>query len=132
MILALLFPVSSMVNTYIHELLDLSIHLCIFLYYLQRHESESESLLGGAAAAGPSGHDDPSSPSGAASSSSASAIAGVSESPAATDADGQKEGGKKKKNRCLSCKKKVGLTGELRPFSLGYFIFCSFNLVCQL
>ena len=29
-------------------------------------------------------------------------------------ADGEKEGekdGKKKKNRCLSCKKKVGLTG---------------------
>ena len=31
-------------------------------------------------------------------------------------ADGEKEGekeGKKKKNRCLSCKKKVGLTGKL-------------------
>jgi predicted nucleic acid binding AN1-type Zn finger protein len=27
------------------------------------------------------------------------------------DNDGNKEGGKKKKNRCLSCKKKVGLTG---------------------
>ena len=31
-------------------------------------------------------------------------------------ADGEKEGekeGKKKKNRCLLCKKKVGLTGKL-------------------
>lgn len=28
------------------------------------------------------------------------------------DSDSQKDG-KKKKNRCLSCKKKVGLTGEL-------------------
>ena len=28
------------------------------------------------------------------------------------DDDGHKEGGKKKKNRCLSCKKKVGLTGN--------------------
>jgi hypothetical protein len=27
------------------------------------------------------------------------------------DNDGHKEGGKKKKNRCLSCKRKVGLTG---------------------
>jgi hypothetical protein len=33
-------------------------------------------------------------------------------SPASgTDGDSQKDG-KKKKNRCLSCKKKVGLTGE--------------------
>merc|ERR1712001_219974 len=37
----------------------------------------------------------------------------ASDSPIATnpDDDGHKEGGKKKKNRCLSCKKKVGLTG---------------------
>jgi hypothetical protein len=31
-------------------------------------------------------------------------------SPSGQDSDGQKDG-KKKKNRCLSCKKKVGLTG---------------------
>ena len=39
----------------------------------------------------------------------------ASDSPIATnpDDDGHKEGGKKKKNRCLSCKKKVGLTGKL-------------------
>ena len=40
--------------------------------------------------------------------------------------DGQS--GKKKKNRCFSCKKKVGLTGKLDiPLSLGFmsiFDFC--------
>lgn len=40
-----------------------------------------------------------------------------SESPAPNanpeDSDGHKESGKKKKNRCMSCKKKVGLTGKL-------------------
>ena len=90
-----------------------------FPLFFQRHESESESLLGGggaAGAAGASGLDDPSSSPSASSASSAAAaaIAGVSDSAAAAaaaDADGLKEGGKKKKNRCLSCKKKVGLTG---------------------
>jgi hypothetical protein len=36
--------------------------------------------------------------------------------------------GKKKKNRCLSCKKKVGLTGE-RPFSFSDFPRQCFNPV---
>lgn len=39
----------------------------------------------------------------------------ISASPSSStecDSEGHKEGGKKKKNRCLSCKKKVGLTGE--------------------
>ena len=44
-----------------------------------------------------------------------------SESPAPNanpeDSDGHKEAsGKKKKNRCMSCKKKVGLTGNLTLF----------------
>jgi len=41
-------------------------------------------------------------------------IGGPSSAGAQAQADGEKEGekdGKKKKNRCLSCKKKVGLTG---------------------
>ena len=42
-----------------------------------------------------------------------SSIAAASPSNATNpDDDGHKEGGKKKKNRCLSCKKKVGLTGN--------------------
>ena len=45
------------------------------------------------------------------------AVASSSDSPAPVanpeDSDGHKEAsGKKKKNRCMSCKKKVGLTGN--------------------
>ena len=42
---------------------------------------------------------------------------------AQAQADGEKEGekdGKKKKNRCLSCKKKVGLTGNLSSCTTGF------------
>merc|ERR1712018_658129 len=50
----------------------------------------------------------------------------ASDSPIATnpDDDGHKEGGKKKKNRCLSCKKKVGLTGFTRRCG---GLFCSIH-----
>lgn len=39
-------------------------------------------------------------------------------SPLSTDSDQGPKEGKKKKNRCLSCKKKVGLTGEFKEDAL--------------
>ena len=64
------------------------------------HPSEAGGAVTATAAALPSLETSPSS------SSAAAAGAGAGDDPA------QKEG-KKKKNRCLSCKKKVGLTGKL-------------------
>lgn len=64
------------------------------LFFLQRNESELEGM---AVASSNLGDDNP------------------ADSPSTNpdDNEGHKEAsGKKKKNRCLSCKKKVGLTGN--------------------
>ena len=80
--------------------LNIHIHSIFLLVFFQR--TESECLEGGGASASVDleGH-----PSSANTSSSATAAAG-DETPDGKD-------GKKKKNRCQSCKKKVGLTGKL-------------------
>ena len=68
--------------------------------FLQRNESEVEGMAVAGASSSFVGDND-------------SSIAAASPSNATNpDDDGHKEGGKKKKNRCLSCKKKVGLTGN--------------------
>lgn len=65
----------------------------------KRNESEVESMAVAGASSSFVGDND-------------SSIAAASPSNATNpDDDGNKEGGKKKKNRCLMCKKKVGLTG---------------------
>ena len=61
-----------------------------FLFFLQRNESELEGM----AVASVVG-DDSTNPA----------------SPNPEEIDGKEASGKKKKNRCLNCKKKVGLTG---------------------
>ena len=74
--------------------------LLIILIVLQRNESEVEGMAVAGASSSFVGDND-------------SSIAAASPSNVTNpDDDGHKEGGKKKKNRCLSCKKKVGLTGN--------------------
>ena len=75
-----------------------------FLYrFLQRNESELEGM----AVASVVG-DDSTNPA----------------SPNPEENDGKEASGKKKKNRCLNCKKKVGLTGmkRLKKISSKHFI----------
>ena len=91
-----IFNITSFIKT-----LKITLYLyntCFFLIF-QRNESEVEGMAVGAGASSSFIGDD----------------SVASDSPIATnpDDDGHKEGGKKKKNRCLSCKKKVGLTGKL-------------------
>ena len=77
----------------------------IFLLLFQRNESEVEGMSVAGASSNFVGDLNDSS------------IASASPSTATNpDDDGHKEGGKKKKNRCLSCKKKVGLTGKNSNF----------------
>lgn len=59
------------------------------------------------------GESNPSSGLDCASADAATATANATDSPGASAEDsGIKDSGKKKKNRCLECKKKVGLTGK--------------------
>lgn len=78
----------------------------------KRADGDSES--GGATHASPEVVDDPSpsnSLSSSSSSSSSQSETSSSSSPSSSPSDPTQKEGKKKKSRCLNCKKKVGLTG---------------------